>query len=212
MFWSHWSRCHQRRRLPGYCFYIILDIDKTFTAGRRNSLTAVKDHFLYKRILKMPYTNFSNGLTSLGIPAGVGGALVAAGNIFFVSSIAGADANSGTEPSARYPLATIAHALTLCTPNNGDIIYCMPGHAETITGAAGIALNVAGVSLIGIGNGFLRPTITFTTATNAQMTVTAANQLIQNFNFVGDFAALAAMISVTAAGVSFQSCNFYAQI
>lgn len=158
----------------------------------------------------MPYTNFPAGITSFGIPTFGVGPLVPSGQVFFVSSVTGGAGNYA-QNSPKNPLPTIASALSAIT-QPGSVIFCLPNHAETITGAAGIALNVAGVSIIGLGNGFQKPTITFTTATAAQMTVTAANIIMQNFNFVSNFAAIAALISVTAAGVQFQGCNFYTSV
>lgn len=157
----------------------------------------------------MPYSNFPNGITSFGIPTAGMGPVLPTGNVFFVSSVDGSDGNAGVAPSVTQPLATVAFALSLCTANNGDFIYCMPGHAETISAAAGIALDVAGVTIIGLGSGDNRPTITFSTDTAATMTVTAANIRLSNFRFIGNIAALATMISVSAAGFELYNSDFY---
>lgn len=109
--------------------------------------------------------------------------------------------------TVRYA-ATIAAASALCAANSGDTIVVLPGHTEAITGAAGIALAVAGINIIGMGNGTDRPTISFTTATTAQMTITAANITIQNIVFTCAFDAITAMISVTGAYVKFVDCEF----
>jgi hypothetical protein len=109
--------------------------------------------------------------------------------------------------TVRYA-ATIAGALTACTANSGDTIVVLPGHTETITGAAGIAIATAGVNIVGLGNGTDRPTISFTTAITAQMTITAANVTIQNMIFTCAFDAITAMISVTGAYVKFVDCEF----
>ena len=109
--------------------------------------------------------------------------------------------------TVRY-FATIAAAATVATANSGDTIVVLPGHTEAITGAAGIAIATAGINIIGIGTGTDRPTISFTTAIAAQMTVTAANVSIQNIIFTAGFDAITAMISVTGAYVSFLDCEF----
>lgn len=115
----------------------------------------------------------------------------------------------GPDPDGRTRYAaTITATLALCTASAGDVIYVLPGHTEVITGAAGIVANVAGVSIIGLGNGSLMPTISFTTAIGAQMTVTAANVTFQNIKFSIGFDAVTAMISVTGAYVSFLDCEF----
>jgi hypothetical protein len=103
--------------------------------------------------------------------------------------------------------STITSALAQCVANRNDIIYVAPWYTETITGAAGIALNVAWVSIIGIGSGSLRPTISFTTAITAQMTWTAANVTVQNMVFIAGFDAITAMISITGAYPRLLDCD-----
>jgi hypothetical protein len=103
--------------------------------------------------------------------------------------------------------STITTALAACTASAGDVIYVAPGHTETITGAAGISVAKAGVSIIGLGNGALRPTISFTTAITASFDITAANVLIKNIVFTAGFDAITAMINVTGADVSFVDCD-----
>lgn len=76
--------------------------------------------------------------------------------------------------------STIASAIALCTANAGDVIYVLPGHTETLTAA--IDVNIAGVSIIGLGSGMLRPTITGNGTIDA-ITVTAANVTIENLIF-----------------------------
>jgi hypothetical protein len=103
--------------------------------------------------------------------------------------------------------STITAALANCVASRGDVIMVLPGFSTTITGAAGIALSKAGVTIKGIGTGSLRPTITWTTATTAQMTVTAANVTLDNFILdMTGFDAVAAGISVTAANFNLTNC------
>ena len=72
------------------------------------------------------------------------------GNIFFVHSGTGTNgAGYGQNPDA--PVASIDYAVGLCTANQGDRIYVMPGHVETVATASGLAADVAGVEIIGIG-------------------------------------------------------------
>lgn len=53
------------------------------------------------------------------------------GSIFFVHSGTGVNAlGGGRNPDA--PLATLDYAIGLCTANKGDMIFVMPGHAETL--------------------------------------------------------------------------------
>lgn len=103
------------------------------------------------------------------------------GNRFYVDSGASAASDStgyGLTPDA--PFATIDYAVGQCTATNGDIIYVMPGHAESLTGATSLVVDVAGVSIIGLGSGAARPRLTYTTAAGATLSVTAANCRLEN--------------------------------
>jgi hypothetical protein len=127
-----------------------------------------------------------------------------AGQNFFVSSTAGSSGNDGLGFST--PKATLAQALALCTANRGDRIFLMPAHAESV-GAAGLAWNVAGVSIIGLGNGSNRPTFTWHT-TDAVVTISAANVLIQNIITAVDVDEIVSMFLVTGANVTFDAVDF----
>lgn len=102
--------------------------------------------------------------------------------ILFVHSGTGVDAvGGGQNPDA--PLATIDYAIGLCTAGKGDVIYVLPGHAETISAAAGINCDVAGVRIIGIGRGTNRPTITMS-AVASTVAVAAASVTLKNLLFL----------------------------
>lgn len=128
------------------------------------------------------------------------------GALYFADSVAGS-ATGGYIPAAG--TATLIQAQTLCTASNNDTVYVAPGHAESIVGAAGMTFSKAGVTYHGLGLGRLRPTITFSTSTAAQMIVSGANITFKNFVF--DFTgidAIVAAISVTGADVAFEDCDF----
>lgn len=104
---------------------------------------------------------------------------VTTGDIFFVDSNTGTDgAGYGRNPDA--PVATIDYAIGLCTASKGDVIFVLPQHAETVTAA--ITCDVAGISIIGLGHGRNRPTITGNGTIDA-VTVTAAGVTIKNLIF-----------------------------
>lgn len=126
------------------------------------------------------------------------------GNIFFVDSNADAGGN-GLSPEGA--VRTLAAAIALATANNGDVIYLMEGHAETISAAAGIALSKAGVSIIGLGHGSIRPTFTWS-ATDSTMTITGANVLLKNVITKVSIDEVVSMISVSAAGVTLDGVDF----
>jgi len=123
------------------------------------------------------------------------------GNIWFVNSgcTTGADSEGyGQGPDATF--LTIDYAVGNCTANNGDLIVVMPSHTESITAAAGLALDIAGITIVFLGNGSNRGTIQFGTAVSADMNVDAANITLVNPRFVAAIDALTGPIDVNAAG------------
>ncbi len=118
------------------------------------------------------------------------------GSRFWVHSGTGTDsAGHGHNPDA--PFATVDYAIGKCTASKGDIIYVMPGHAETLDGATDLVVDVAGVHIIGLGTGSLRPTFTFG-STDAIISVTAADVTIQNIVLVGNIDNIVTGISLGA--------------
>lgn len=126
------------------------------------------------------------------------------GDVRYVSSTLGTSSGPGWTPETAY--ATVAQALSASTASNGDVILVLPGHAESI-GASGLAWNKAGVSIIGLGNGNNRPTFTWHT-TDAVVTVSGANMLIQNIRTTVDLDEVVSMFLVTGAGVTFDTVDF----
>lgn len=128
------------------------------------------------------------------------------GSIFYVDSGSGDDDDTGLSPTSA--LATIDAAINKCTANSGDVIYVMPGHAETIAAASGITCDVAGVSIIGLGRGTDRPTLTFSGSTAATVVMSAANVTWENFHFINTEDGLVVGFPVTAAWCGFRDCTF----
>ncbi len=122
------------------------------------------------------------------------------GNYWFVNSVTGTDSvGNGTNPDA--PFASIAYAITQCTANNGDRVFVMPLHTEAVIAAGTINFTVAGVSVIGLGEGDNRPTISWTTISTATMLMASANCRISNC--IMDMSGISALVSgivVSAAG------------
>lgn len=134
---------------------------------------------------------------------------IVTGNVFFVDSGGSKtldDPNYGGDPEKTF--ATIDYAIGQCTANNGDYIIVMPGHTETTTAAADTVFDVAGVTVIGIGNGNDRPTITFGTSTLTDWDITAANIRISNIRFTVAVDSPAALIDVGAAQFQLDKCQF----
>jgi hypothetical protein len=131
------------------------------------------------------------------------------GQRFFVSSGTGTDGTAyGFTPDR--PFATLDYAVGKCTASKGDIIYLMPGHAESLATATSAAVDIAGISIIGIGSGSLTPTFTLATATTATIAVTAADVTIRNIKVISDLADVAAGITASAAadGLTVEDCWF----
>lgn len=132
------------------------------------------------------------------------------GYAYYVDSATGSNSNDGLTWTTA--VATLDYAVGLCTAGRGDIIYVAPGHAETITAANAIDLDVAGITVQGIGAGTLKPTITFGTATTATIRVNAANVSVRNLRLVSNIDDLALMVNVneqycTIEGVDFVSSS-----
>ena len=77
------------------------------------------------------------------------------------------------------PLASIDYAVGLCKANRGDVIYVRPNYSETITSASAIDIDVAGVSVIGLGHGSAMATIEFNHAA-ATVAIGADDVVLQN--------------------------------
>lgn len=166
----------------------------------------------------MGLTNFTNGVSSFGLPVygGTGGAVpgfsVFTGDVYFVSSLFGAAGNAGT--SAEYPYASLVTALASATAQSstygGDVIIVMPGHAEAISSATAMAISKKGVTILGMGAGNARPTFTFDTANTATIAVSAENVTVDNCIFVANFLSIAAPFTLsTAKALTLTNCSFY---
>ena len=152
---------------------------------------------------------FANGVTIRGIPL----LQTNPGKVFWVNnSSALADGGVGGvdqsgQGTYQRPFATIDFAVGECTAGRGDIIAVMPGHAETVT-ATSIALDVAGVTIVGLGAGSARPTLTFGAAA-ATIQVTAANISVTNILHVANFADVATAYTNNAGPeFSVEGCEF----
>ncbi len=110
-----------------------------------------------------------------------GGAVPTLGRDIFVDSVTGADTSDGLTPDSA--VATLDAAFNLCTANKGYQVFVLPLHAETVTGAAGIAHDVAGVSVYGLGHGGQRPTFLMDAGTAVTYKITANDALVSNLLF-----------------------------
>ncbi len=157
-------------------------------------------------------TNFPSGIRSKGIPvealSGYGGPLFQNGDVYFVDSghTNTSDNNAGTNPS--YPMATLDGAVGKTTASNGDMILIAPGHTETLSSAGALTLDVAGITIVGMGLGAKRATFTLDTAATTDIDVTAADISIYNCIFSMNYADIVQVFDLSADGFTVKGCKF----
>ncbi len=123
---------------------------------------------------------WSNGVVIRGIPL----QMTNPGKVFWLNGstvlaekgIGGSNSNDGTY---QRPFATLDYAVGRCTADRGDIIMIMPGHTENLSTVDAVDIDVAGVSVIGLGSGANRPTFTYTVAAG-EITIGADDVTIDN--------------------------------
>ena len=152
---------------------------------------------------------FINGITIRDVPLQV----LHPGKVFWVyngtallpGQKGGSDGNKGTFAA---PFATLDYAIGQCVAGRGDIIVMKPGHAENIATAGAITADVAGIAIVGLGTGTLRPKLSFTAAA-ATFVVSAANISFYNVQWEANFADVAIGLDVSGVdGLTWDSCYF----
>ena len=128
------------------------------------------------------------------------------GNIFWVDSTSGATTNSGNHPNDA--LATIDAAVGKCTANQGDMVVVMENHSETISSAGALDLDVAGITVRGLGKNGQQPLVTLDTTASADIDIDAADVTIENIHFSANYADITAAIDVNADGFTIRKCRF----
>jgi hypothetical protein len=127
------------------------------------------------------------------------------GDIRFVHH-AGSSTGPGWTPAQAY--STIDAAIGVCTANNNDLIVVCPGHAETLSAAAGIDADVAGITIMGIGQGSVKPTITLGTVVGTDVDIDAANVTIKGLRFVSNIDSLTTFIDCNSDYFTLEDCDF----
>lgn len=143
-----------------------------------------------------------NGPVFNGVP--VGNAIWGKGRYFYVHS--GTDGSAGTSPETA--VGTIDEAINMCTAARGDVVVVLPGHSETITAAGGIAADISGVTVVGLGTGSLRPTVLLDGATTPTVAISAAGVTFRNIVFKAGHADIVTCFAITAAGAWIDECEF----
>lgn len=144
----------------------------------------------------MPISNyphgFAHGVTVRDIP--VDTRLAGVSNVYWVDSVHGSNGNPGT---FTQPFATIDYAVGRCTANQGDKIYVAAGHNEAVIAAGTLTFDVAGISVVFLGEGTSKAKITFSTVVTASVVISANNITLVNPKFVADIDALTGPIRIT---------------
>jgi len=99
------------------------------------------------------------------------------GRVFYVD--AAGDNTVGTTWATA--MTTLDAAVNLTTASRGDFIYVAQGHAEDFASEEA-DLDVAGITVIGLGSGKLKPTITMSNAAGV-LSIDADNVVLQNIRF-----------------------------
>lgn len=132
------------------------------------------------------------------------------GEEFYVHNGTGLDTNPGTKQS---PFKTFDYAVGRCTAASttypgSDTIFLLPGHAENVGSAAAITCDVAGITVIGLGNNASRPKFSFT-ASAATFVISAANIKFRNIQWEANYIDVAIGLDVSAVdGLTFEDCWF----
>ncbi len=120
------------------------------------------------------------------------------------------------EAIADRTFSTINAALNVCVSGRGDRIFLLPGYTEGIAAAdAWSNLVATDVSIIGLGEGTNRPTITWTAAASTVLFDVANFKLFNcQLYLAGPHAAgtavtVAAPITVSAAGCEISDCQIF---
>jgi hypothetical protein len=129
-------------------------------------------------------------------------ALLTKQSIWYVDS----NGNAGDGRTPERPLATINAAIDAAAA--GDTIFVLPTHAETVANATTIIPDKDGLSIIGLGRGARRPTITFSHA-NGNTPISGAGVVLKNFLFTTTGAIdVTAGITVTAEDVLLEDLEY----
>lgn len=149
----------------------------------------------------MPVTRLTRFATPLAIP----GYVLApnGGQVFYVDSGGVRDGYGDDIASALY--TTLASALNACRANRGDTIIVMPQHAENVPTTT--PTFVAGVKIVGVGNGGERPTFTWN-ATGSVWTISVANVWIENLILdTGEANGVTKAVAFTGAHCTLTGCT-----
>lgn len=129
------------------------------------------------------------GIAELGVGLGTG-------KIWYVDSGRSA---SGDGKALSRAVITLEEANVLSLADGGasrgDVIIVAQGHAETLSGADAVDLDTIGLTVIGLGNGSLKPTFTCAVAAD-EFVIGADNVSISNLKFTTSSSAVLTAIDI----------------
>lgn len=134
------------------------------------------------------------------------------GDRWFVSSTtAGAADTVGRGTSPDLPFATLDFAVSVATASQDDIIFVMPGHAESTSSSNAELFDIdkIGLHIIGLGRGDNRPKFTLEEA-GVTCVIGAAGVTLSGLRFIGNITDLVAILEIEAAGdgAQIRDCSF----
>ena len=164
----------------------------------------------------MGYTNFPNGITSMGVPIHGPGNFPydSPGQHFFVDVTDGSDSFSGTEWTRAKK--TIEAGYALCTTNKNDVLHIL-GSASAYPSTAILTFDKDYTHIVGhtagiVGGGRVRITNTVTTATAGEVVHSGTGCVFDNLHFQwGDSATAASVVGFAISGNGrnlYRGCHF----
>jgi len=141
---------------------------------------------------------------SPGAPWTTGAFTTSPGDVWWVNSVGGVNDDAyGRTPTA--PFASLNYAIAAASAIQGDHIFLMPGHAETLF-VANITLNKSNLTIEGLGNGGSRPTFRITAGPRC-INVAADDVLISGLNVVGTINNLTTFFDVDNDDCTIDDCR-----
>ena len=131
---------------------------------------------------------------------------VGTGRIFYVDA---STPGAGDGRAWDTAVATLDAAVNLCTDDRGDTIYVAQGHTETVISDF-VDIDLGGITIIGLGNGKLRPYFDYTTGVGSSMIIDNDDITIKNLWFHANIDSIAVAIEVKtgALDATIEDCLF----
>ncbi len=144
-----------------------------------------------------------------------GSGLISSGRIYYVDSATGDSASNGE--SWITAMATLDQAINRAAARvaNGTdlgkpVIYVRESHAETLSTADAVDVDLAGLTIIGLGSGAGKPIFSYDTTNAGEFVIGAANVTLANLRFTILSSAVTLAIDIEAGGDNavIRDCEF----